>query len=276
MPLFDAPNPDYPTRWKDFSLDYKLAFVYFVCMVWLFMSGDSLSLKEELVAAAIVSVVLVSLSVRHRQRMNWRWPGIRPKGVLAALGIVVAGGIFEFASSGSAPPSDPRFLPWHLAGVGLAVFAVLAALRIVQTSKSDFLKQSEAADSADSRLEHSTPMVPSVPTDPLWKRVTRAIFYILGFLVWLDAMASFYCFDVAFRKGSAKPTPTPTEPLNSHGLIVYIQHAQKAQIDFLQNVMSIGIPCVIACGFILHFLLGVRLFPNTPTLKEWRQQRQRK
>jgi len=276
MPLFDAPSSNYPTRWRDFSLDYRLAFAYFGCMVLLFMSGDSLSLKQELVATMIVAAVLVSLSVRHRQRMNWRWPGVEGKGVLAALGILLAAGIFEFASSGFASPSDPRFLPWHLAGLGGVVFALLAALRIVQASKSDFLKQCEAAVSADSDLGHCTPMVPSVPTDPLWKRVTRALFYILGFLVWLDAMASFYCFDVAFRKGSAKPTPTKTEPLNSHGLIVYIQHAQKAQIDFLQNVMSIGIPCVIACGFILHFLLGVRLFPNTPTLKEWRQQRQKK
>jgi hypothetical protein len=188
----------------------------------------------------------------------------------------MVGGIFEFASSGSAPPSDPRFLPWHLAGLGLAVFAVLAALRIAQVSDADFLKQCEAAGFTDSDLKHVTRTVPLVPTDPLWKRVSRGAFYVLGFMVWLDAMASFYCSDVAFRNGSAKPTPTQTEPLNSHGLIVYIQHAQKVQIDFLQNVMSIGIPSIIVCGLILHFLLEVRLFPNTPTLKEWRKQRQKK
>jgi hypothetical protein len=160
-------------------------------------------------------------------------------------------------------------------GLGCVVLGVLIALRVVQPSEPDFLKRCGAAGSAGFDSKCSTGMVPLAPTDPLWKRATRGTFYILGFLVWLEAMASFYCFEVALRKGSAKPTPAQTEPLNSHGLIVYIPHAQKTQIDFLQNVMSIGIPCVIACGFILHFLLEVRLFPNTPTLKEWREQRHR-
>jgi hypothetical protein len=276
MALFDAPNLNYPTQWRDFSLDNKMGLVYFGCMVLLSVFGDSLSVKEELVATMLVAAVLVSFSVRHRQKMNWHWPGVEAEGVLTALVILLVGGIFEFASSGFAPRSDPTFLPWHLAGLGGAVLAVLTALRVVQLSESDFLKQCGAVGVVDSDLERSTRTVPLVPTDPLWKRVGRATFYILAFLVWLDAMAFFYCFDVASRHGSAKPTPTQTEPLNSGGVIVYIQHSQRAQIDFLQNVMSIGIPSIMASGLILHFLLEVKLLPDTPTLKEWREQRRRK
>jgi hypothetical protein len=275
MALFDVPDPSFPIRWRDFSPDYKLAFVYLGCMALLFMSGGSLSLKQEVVAGIMVTTVLVSLSARHRQRMGWRWPGVGAKGVLAALGIVVAGGIFEFATSPGAPPSDPVYLPWHMLGFGGGVLGMLIALRVVQPSRSDFLKQCEASTFADSGPEDSARSIPPTPMDPLWKRGTRALFYLVGVLVWLEAMAFFYFFEVAFRNASARPTPTQTDALNSHG-IVYITHAQKLQIDFLQGVMSIGIPCVIACGFILHFLLEVRLFPNTPTLREWQEQKRRK
>jgi len=213
MALFDAPDPNFPTRWRDFSPDYKLAFVYRGCMALLFMSGGSLSLKQVVVAGIMVATVLVSLSARHRRGMGWRWPGVQAKAALASLGVVVGAGIFEFAPSGSTPPTDPRFLPWHMFGFGGGVLGMLIALRVVQPSKPDFLKQCEAAGFADSGLNGSAGSVPLAPTDPLWKRVTRAVFYVLGFLVWLEAMAFFYFFEVAFRNASARPTPTQTDAL---------------------------------------------------------------
>jgi hypothetical protein len=275
MALFDAPSLNYPTRWKEFSLDYKLGFVYFGCMTVLFANGDALSIEQELLATMFLVTILLSLSLRYRRRMNWRWPGVHTKGVLTAVGILVLAGIFDFAATPLAPPSDPRLLPWHLVGLGGTVFGVLVALRIVQLSKSDFLRECEAVGTADFRAKSTAETIPVVPTDPFWKRVTRAIYSILFLLVWLDGVASFYCFGVAFRNGSSRPTSTQTDPLNNHGQIVYIQHSQKVLIDFLQKVMFIGIPSVIVSGLILHFFLGVRLFPNTPTLQEWRKQRQR-
>ncbi len=275
MALFDPPSSNYPTRWKDFSLDNKLAFVYFGCMMVLFGNGGALSVKQELLATMILVAILLSISVRYRRRMNWRWPGVQTKGVLTALGILVAAGIFEFAVTPLAPISDPGFLPWHLFGLGGAVFGVLGALRIVQLSKSDFLQECEAVGVADLHATSTAETTPVVPTDPFWKRATRAVYGIVFLLVWLAGVASFYYFGVAFRDGSSRPTPTQTEPLNSHGQIVYVQHSQKVLIDFLQKVMFIGFPSVFVSGLILHFLLGVRLFPNTPTLHEWRKQQQR-
>ncbi len=276
MALFDAPRSNYPVQWKEFSLDNKLGFVYFGCMTAMWVSGDGLSIKQELLAAMFLVAILTTISLRYRHRMNWRWPGVQTKGVLTVVGILVLAGIFEFASAPLFSPSDPRILPWHLAALGGAVFGVLVALRIVQLSKSDFLKQCEAVDSADFHAKASAETIPVVPTDPLWKRVTRGVFYILFVLAWLEFVAFFYFSGVAFRNGSPKPAPTQTDPLSDHGQIVYIQHSQKARIDFLENVASIGMPSVMACGFILHFLLGVSLFPGMPTLQERRKQKQKK
>jgi hypothetical protein len=275
MALFDPPSSNYPTRWKDFSLDNKLGFVYFGCMVVLFGNTDALSVKQELLATMILVAILLSISVRYRRRMNWRWPGVQTKGMLTALGILVAAGIFEFAVTPFAPISDPGFLPWHLFGLGGTVFGVLHALKIVQLSKSDFLRECEAVGAADFHAKSAAETIPVVSTDPLWKRATRAVYGIVFFLVWLACLASFYYFGGAVRDGLSRPTPTQTEPLNNRGQIVYIQHSQKVLVDSLEKVMSIGFPLVFVSGFILHFLLGVRLFPNTPTLQEWRKQRQR-
>jgi hypothetical protein len=107
MALFDPPSLSYPTRWKDFSLDNKLAFVYFGCMTVLFANGDALSVKQELLATMILVAILLSLSIRYRRKMNWRWPGVQTKGVLTAVGILVVAGIFAFGVTPLAPPLIP-------------------------------------------------------------------------------------------------------------------------------------------------------------------------
>ena len=75
------------------------------------------------------------------------------------------------------------------------------------------------------------------------------------------------------RNGSPTPTATKTEPLRNHGTVVYIPKSDKALIDFLDNVMAIGIPSVILGGLFLNFVVGVKIFDNVPTLKEWRRNR---
>jgi hypothetical protein len=273
MPLFDAPNADthYPTKWNEYSLDFRFMFVYHGSMMVLFVTGGILSLKEELIAAALLLVILASLSIRHRNEANWRWPGARTKDVLAAIGVVVVAAIFDLAAVPLFPPSNPRFLPWHLAGLGIAAFGALVNLKVIQFSKADFLKECEAV---------GIPVPPkpvvdiiATPIDSLWKRVARGVYATSFFLVWLDFVASFYYFGVSFRDGSPRPTPTRTEPLSDHGQVVFIPHSQKALLDLLQGIAAIGIPSVIGAGLILHFFIGVRLFPNMPTFQEWKKQR---
>jgi hypothetical protein len=52
-----------------------------------------------------------------------------------------------------------------------------------------------------------------------------------------------------------------------------VEPSQKRLVDTLQTGMTIGIPSAMLLGAILHFIIGIKLAPNTPTLQEWRQRR---
>jgi hypothetical protein len=274
MAMFDVPSGNkQPTRWKDSSYDFRLFYVYFGCMFALLAFGGSLTVRQELAIVAVLTAVLATLSLKHRQDMNWRWPGVKPKGILGAVGITVVSIVFDYAANPMGPRSDPGFLPWHLAGFGIAAFGVLNSLNVVQKSESDFMKQCELAESGGLRPAPEVETAPAAPADPLWKRAIRAAYYTFAALVWVGFMGWFYEFQVAFQHGSAGPSATKTDPLNSHGLVRYIPHSQKLLIHFLDKLGSIGVPAVIATGFILHFFLGIKIVENMPTFKEWRRQR---
>jgi hypothetical protein len=271
--VFDAPNVNYPKQWKDYSLDFQLMFVFHGGMMVLFMAGSALTVRQELLATGLLAATLVSISLRNRREKHWRWPGVDTKRVLGAVGGLALAAYFDFAATPLGPHSDPRFLPWHLAGLGLAVFGVLLALRVVHFSKADFLKDCEAIGALEAQPGPPAEPSPALPTDLLWKRVARGTFQVLFLLVWLAGVTSFYEFGAAFRDGSPRPTPTHTEPLNNHGEIRYIPHSQKVLVDFLQTATIFGILSVLVFGLILHFVVGVRVFANAPTLAEWRRQR---
>ena len=274
MALFDAPDINKrPTHWRDFSYDFRFLYVYFGCMAALFMLGGSLTVREELAAAAILMAILVALSLKHRQNMNWQWPGIRTKRILTAVWIIVAAAVLDYVAGTLAPPSDPRFLPWHLGGLGLAAFEVLVFLNVVQTSKTDFLRECALPGSVGIHPPPAIKAIPTAPLDPLWKRTIRGTYYVFAFLVWAGFMVSIYEFGVAFQNGFSHPTKTNPDPLNSHGALRYIPHSQKVLINSLDKTGSIGIPAVIAVGLALHFFLGVKMFQNMPTYEEWRKQR---
>jgi hypothetical protein len=273
MTLFDPPSLNYPTGWKDFSLDYKLIYVFDICMVVLCVYGDALSVKQELLGTISLVAILISLSIRYRRRMNWRWPGVQANGVLNALVTLLLACAYEYTAIAFAPPSSPRILPVHLLGLGLFALVFLRALKIVQPSKSDFLSECEAPGAADYRANLPAKTIPVVPEDLSWKGAVRAVYGIVYQLIWLDAAAFLYFLGVALRNGSSKSTSTQTDLLFISGK--YVQHGQKVLIDSLLAVYLIGLPSVIVIGFFLHFFLGVRLFPNMTTMKEWRKQRQR-
>ena len=109
--------------------------------------------------------------------------------------------------------------------------------------------------------------------DPLWQRVVRATYSAMFLIVWLGFVAFFYHSSAGFRDGSAVPTNTKTEPVTEHGKTVYVTRAEKALSDKLEIFAFVGIPSVIIGGFVLHFLVGIKLFPNTPTLPEYLAKR---
>jgi hypothetical protein len=264
MALFGPPKSgDYPKQWKDMSLDFKLMFAYHGCMMVLFVSGGALSTRQELGIAGVLVAAITSISMRHRRDAGWRWQGVEAKNLLMAAGGLVLTGFFLFAATPMFPASNPRFFPWYLAGFSIATFNVLQALRVIQTSEAAFL---EDCREPGNQIKLAAP---AESTGPLWHKISRAAFSILFVSVWLGFITFFYYSGVAFRDGSPVPTVTQSEPITDHGTTVYVTHKQKMLCDELQLFAFAGIPSVLAVGFLLHFLIGVKLIPNAPTLREF-------
>jgi hypothetical protein len=106
-------------------------------------------------------------------------------------------------------------------------------------------------------------------SEPSWMRVTKLTYTVTFMVVWVCGVGSFYCFGTAFKNGSPEPTATQTEPLEDHGKTVYVTPSEKERVHVLQLVSWVGVPLVLITGAVLHFLVGVKLFPNTPTLAEY-------
>jgi hypothetical protein len=269
MALFDAPKSEnYPRKWRDMSFDYKLMFVYHGCMMLLFAGGGFFTTRQELVFVAVLVPSLTTLSLRHRSQVGWRWQGVSNKEIFLALGEVILVVVFLYAATPLFPPRTPQALPWYLAGAGIGAFGLLGALNLARGSEAQFL-----ADCHEPVLspEPAPPIAPdnSSSAEPSWHRLVRAIYSILFFATWLSFVIFFYSDGVAIRDGSSSPTPTRTDSITEHGRAVYITPAQKLLHDRLQTVPFIGIPLLLASGAILHFLVGVKLFPNAPTLAEY-------
>lgn len=265
MTLFGPPkNEDYPRKWKDMSLDFKLMFVYHGCMMFLFIAGSAFTTRQELFIASSLVVVLTMLSLRHRSAVGWKWEGVKTKDLAMAIGVAALMVFFLGAGSSMFPASNPRFLPWYLAGFGIGFFNVLSTLKLVRSSESEML--------ADSRTHpaEQTSTVATEPLEPRWRRVVRGIYSCLFLLVWIEGVYFFQYSGKTFQSGSPTPTATQTDPISDHGNTVYITHAQKVQLDRMETMMFTGIPAILVSGFVLHFLVGIKLFPNTPTLAEWR------
>jgi len=265
MTLFGPPkNENYPRKWKDMSLDFKLMFVYHGCMMFLFIAGSGFTTRQELFIAISLAVVLTILSLRHRSAIGWKWKGITTKDLAMAIAGSALLVFFLHAATPQFPASNPRFLPWYLAGFGIGAFNVLTMLKLVRSSESQML-----ADCSDTPTESKQePKTESL--EPRRHRIARGIFSCLFLLVWLEGVAFFYHHGKVFSSGSPAPTATQTDPISDHRNTVYITHAEKVQLDLLETMIFTGVPAILVGGFVLHFLVGVKLFPNTPTLAEWR------
>jgi amino acid transporter len=264
------------TTWRDMSVDFKLMFVYHGAMMVMFMAGQGgLSVRSELQFTTLLVVILVAIAIRHRKKANWRWPGVKPGNVLGAAAGLALIGFFLFAATPLFPPTSGAALPWYLAGLGIGSFGVLSSLRITYGSEADFLMQCHIVDPTGREIARVSELKPKTPAEPRWKKIARVGYVVVFMLIWIDGVASFYSFGEAFKDGSPVPTATCTEPINNHGKIVYITSAEKDRVDRLQKVSWVGIPSVMVGALVLHFLVGVKLFPNAPTLAEYMNQRKK-
>jgi hypothetical protein len=256
MPFPKPPKSPNPQQWKDMSFEFKLMFVYHGCMMLLLVTGGNLSIRQELLFAGALLLVLGSISMHHRRSNDWHWQGATAKNRLAALGGVVLTGVFLYAASPLFPPSSPRFLPWYLAGFGIGFFNFLQSLRLVYSSDAAFLAD---CGNSSSQVEESAQ---TEPAGPQWQKLVRTTFSIFFFAVWLGFLCFFYYSGKTFRYGSPVSTPTQSEPMTDHGKTVYVTRSRKALCDKLQLFAFVGIPSILASGFLLHFVVGVKVFDN--------------
>ena len=103
-----------------------------------------------------------------------------------------------------------------------------------------------------------------IPGEPRWHRTTRALFIVAFFLVWLEAVSCFAYFGVLARGASPIPTPEFSAGIVNHGHVFYVAARQKHLYQLLLTSMGIGIPTIMATAFLLHYVVGVKIFRNRP------------
>jgi hypothetical protein len=143
----------------------------------------------------------------------------------------------------------------------------------VEPSEANFLLRCRTIDQYGREIEQAPEHPHPKNSDASWKNLVRGVYSVVFVLVWIAGVASFFFFGSSFRKGSPVPTETQTEPPTDHGKTVYVTRSEKERIDSFQLVVWVGIPLVLVSAVVLHFLVGVKLFANAPTLSEYRAER---
>jgi hypothetical protein len=259
----------YPKDWKEMSLDMRLMFGYHISMMVMMVGGGSLTVRQELTIAASIAALIVFVSRYHRQRKHWRWPGVKSLDVLYAVGGIVLISLFLYSATPLFPPNNGHIVPWYLAGLGIGLFSILQSLKVAYAAEAEFTSNCMIIDQYGRELEPVNEPSSVQRSDPSWMRVTKVTYTVVFMLVWVCGVASFYFFGTAFKNGSPEPTATQTESLEDHGKTVYVTPSEKQRVHVLQLVSGVGVPLLLITGAILHFLVGVKLFSNTPTLAEY-------
>ena len=260
--MFEVDDRKYPTSWKEMSFDFKLFFVFHGCMMVLFLVGRVFPVEVLIGVVSVLLAVLTGFSIHHRIKSDWHWPGVGIKGVVGSVFSIALGLFFLGAATPRISPLQPAFFPWFAAGGGIILFGILSSLRVVFRSESEF--QSYCGDQ---RLKKPEPERPS-STEASWKKAVRIAFSLYFFAVWIASVSFFWKFNTVFRDGTPEPTPERTKTLTDHGKTVYITPEEWSIVSILERSMLLGIPSALLLGALIHFVVGVKLFPNAPTLAE--------
>lgn len=144
---------------KNISFDFKLVFVYHISMIVLFATSPIDNAKDQATFALFLGLLLVAVSIAHKLKTRWSWPGLSVTSIpFAIFNLVFVYAFLAFAAymiTSDNPPealqsldftkliseswsailkaaSIPRFTPWFLAGIGIAVFNVLKSLKLAR------------------------------------------------------------------------------------------------------------------------------------------------
>ncbi len=96
--------------------------------------------------------------------------------------------------------------------------------------------------------------------EPRWHRTVRILYTVAFFLVWLEGVGCFLYFRSLANAGSPVATPELAAGIVSHGHTFYVAASQKRIYDLLLTTMGAGIPAIMLSGFVLHYVVGVRIF----------------
>lgn len=79
-------------------------------------------------------------------------------------------------------------------------------------------------------------------------------------IVWLEAVSCFGFFMILSRDASPVATSAAPAAIINHGHALYVAVWRKRLYDALLTAMMIGIPSIMAAGWILHYGVGVKIF----------------
>jgi hypothetical protein len=102
----------------------------------------------------------------------------------------------------------------------------------------------------------------STPGEPRWHRLVRGLCFVMFIVVWLEAAGCFVYFMILAREGSPVAMGDLAAGIVNHGHVFYVAASQKKFYELLLTVMLIGIPSTMLTGFLLHHLVGVKIFRN--------------
>lgn len=263
MTLFDRPKY-LRQRWGDYSLDFKLFFVWefsLFTLIPLSWSGvfDKLSNIIFYGSASVWLALLVLIAFINRAATNWKWPGISALGAVGVLlgGVLMAAFLFVFLHG--LLPVRHNTAPSVAFALSIVVFNLLSSANLVQSTTVEFARACLDDANVPKRVTAD-----DKPVDPGWMRALRCAFQVISILVWVEAMAFFYVHEHFVDEGTLHPTETRTQYVNEHGTSVYFTDVQMRIHSLLERIMMIGISSMIAGGLVLHFVIGVPMFSNMP------------
>ncbi|WP_425397251.1 hypothetical protein [Aeoliella sp.] len=256
--MSDDNEAKFPRTWQEMSLDYKLLTIFSLCVMFLWMVGQSLLIQWQIAIVGVLLAGVAGVAIYHRVKTRWHWPGVGVRGVLGAVLGSACGLFFLCAAAIRISPLEPKWFPWFAFGGGIILFSVLTSLRFAITAESDY-QRCCGVQLLPTPIESD-----DQTTKPSWKRSLRGAFTLCGAVVWLVAVGYFWKLNVALRDAVPQPAPPKTELLEGHWLqnnkqAVYVTAAEKTTVTLLEQSAIFGLVSFVAIGLALHLLAGVKL-----------------
>ncbi len=248
-------------EWENFSMDFKLIFVYHGFIMALLLISRIVPVEIQLAFVVLLFLILVYRSVKHRIENRWSWPGLEIKKIPFTVFSASMVLFFFLQNYNSSPPSDPTFFPWYAAGLVMFFYTVMIGLNISTLSRKTFESQCEGR---------------KVVVKPELQREEGIILEKLIIKIYHLASTSVIIMMIAYAWLSDRSTVEDRNSGVTKAIIDSLEFLagfigksiDKGPEKFFEGILLYWAPVVIAAGFIIHYILGIKVFGDSPTLKE--------